>query len=468
MFPTLLLSAVLILSVSLRTSGQTTDRQMEPPLVAHNGETSTISKTGESRPQVSAHSPAEAKRLYKEGAKYGNGGLPKQAAEIFQRIIQLDPDYADAYYGLGHAYFDLGLWDKAADALHTLLKFIPNDDQGRKLLSRVEAMRQRERDSQPPQKNALTKPVTKQPVGTNVMPNIATPKIAHERSSSAQPQDSLDKPVTHQTVAANVAPADIAAAPGSEAASEKPALDKSLTTIYRVGVGDVLDVRLTDATTNVSTLFTVTPSGLLQHPNLPDPVPVAGLTVEDITAALQADLKRRALNETKVWVGVRDYSSHAVLVSGLVKEPGTKILRREAIPLYVVIADAQPLPEAAKLSLIRNRTNEVLSIDLTEIKEMDRLVLPGDVITVQPNVIQFFYVSGEVKSPGEKTFRRGLTLTQALMVAGGVTPKSKEARIAREDGNGFLVMTRYKLKDIETGKGRDPQIQPGDRITIVD
>lgn len=467
MFATVLLSAVLILSVSLRTSGQTTDRQIEP-LVAHNGETSTVSKTDEGRPQVSARSRAEAKRLYKEGAKYGNGGLPKQAAEIFKRAIQLDPDYADAYYGLGHAYFDLGLWDKAADALRTLLKFIPNDRQGRELLSRVETMRQRERDSSPPQKNAIT--VTKEPVSTNITPGIGTPKIA-ERSSSAQPQDSLTKPVPNQTVAAtvaaHVAPADIAAAPGSDA-SDKPEVDKSLTSIYRVGVGDVLDVRLTDATTNVSTLFTVTPSGLLQHPNLPDPLPVAGLTVEGITAALQADLKRRALNETKVWVGVRDYSSHAVLVSGLVKEPGTKILRREAIPLYVVIADAQPLPEAAKLSLIRNRTKEILSIDLTEIKEMDQLVLPGDVITVQPNVIQFFYVSGEVKSPGEKTFRRGLTLTQALMVAGGVTPRSKEARIAREDGNGFLVMTRYKLKDIETGKGRDPQIQPGDRITIVD
>jgi protein involved in polysaccharide export with SLBB domain len=133
----------------------------------------------------------------------------------------------------------------------------------------------------------------------------------------------------------------------------------------------------------------------------------------------------------------------------------------------VVIADAQPLPEAARLNLMRNRTNEFFSIDLTEPKEMNRLVLPGDVITVQPNVNQFFYVSGEVKSPGEKTFRRGLTLTQALMVAGGVTAKPKEARIAREDNSGFLVVTSYKLKEIESGKLRDPLIQAGDRITIV-
>jgi hypothetical protein len=54
------------------------------------------------------------------------------------------------------------------------------------------------------------------------------------------------------------------------------------------------------------------------------------------------------------------------------------------------------------------------------------------------------------------------------MIAGGVSPKSKEARLARDDGNGFLVVTRYKLKDIDSGKVRDPLLQPGDRITIVE
>jgi protein involved in polysaccharide export with SLBB domain len=228
-------------------------------------------------------------------------------------------------------------------------------------------------------------------------------------------------------------------------------------------------VRLTDATSNKSTLFTITPSGLLEHPDLPDPMPVAGLTIEEITAALAADLKRRAVTDNlKVWVGVREYGSHAILVSGLVKEPGTKIIRREAIPLYVVIADAQPLPEAARLTLARNQSNEFISIELTDTKQMNLLVLPGDVITLHPHEVQFFYVSGEVKAPGEKTFRRGLTLTQALMIAGGVSPKSKEARLARDDGNGFLVVTRYKLKDIDSGKVRDPLLQPGDRITIVE
>jgi protein involved in polysaccharide export with SLBB domain len=97
---------------------------------------------------------------------------------------------------------------------------------------------------------------------------------------------------------------------------------------------------------------------------------------------------------------------------------------------------------------------------------MNLLVRPGDVITLQPNPAQFFYVGGEVKSPGEKTFRRGLTLTQAIIAAGGLTGNSKEARLARDNGKGFLVVNRYKLRDIDSGKVPDPAIQPGDRITI--
>jgi polysaccharide export outer membrane protein len=166
-------------------------------------------------------------------------------------------------------------------------------------------------------------------------------------------------------------------------------------------------------------------------------------------------------------VGVRDYASHAILVSGLVKDSGTKILRREAIPLYVVVADAQPLPDAARVTVLRSETNETYEIDLGEPAGMNLLVRPGDVISLQANVTQFLYIGGEVKSPGEKTYRRGLTLTQAIIAAGGVTPKAKEARLGRDDGHGFLTVTKLKLKDIESGKVPDPVVRPGDRIMLV-
>ena len=243
----------------------------------------------------------------------------------------------------------------------------------------------------------------------------------------------------------------------------------ALTKLYRVGPGDVLDIRVNDSSTPQSTLFTITPAGLLEHPLLAEPLQVGGMSVEEISTAIEADLKRRALLENpKVSVGVRDYASHTILVSGLVKDAGTKILRREAIPLYVVIADAQPLPEAAKATVVRSESNQTYEIDLNEPSQMNLLVRPGDVITLHASTTQFLYIGGEVKSPGEKTYRRGLTLTQAIISAGGVTKKAKEARLGRDDGRGFLTVTNLKLKDIESGKIPDPLVRPGDRIMIVD
>jgi protein involved in polysaccharide export with SLBB domain len=154
-------------------------------------------------------------------------------------------------------------------------------------------------------------------------------------------------------------------------------------------------------------------------------------------------------------------------VSGLVQDPGTKILRREAIPLSVVVADAQPLPEAGRVTVVRNESNESFTVDLAQSAEMSMLIHPGDLITLQATPPQFFYVAGDVKAPGEKVFRSGLTLTQAIISAGGPTGKAKEARLSRDDGKGFLKETRYKLKEIASGKLLDPLIQPGDRITII-
>jgi protein involved in polysaccharide export with SLBB domain len=94
------------------------------------------------------------------------------------------------------------------------------------------------------------------------------------------------------------------------------------------------------------------------------------------------------------------------------------------------------------------------------------LVRPGDVINLLERPPQFFYVSGRVNSPGEKTFRRGLTLTQAIIAAGGLGKDAKKAQLARDNGHGFLIVTSYKLKDIQSGKMPDPAVQPGDRITI--
>lgn len=429
MIPTILASTLLIVCVSLPALSQTSNYKTGPPAAANHVEPPRTNSADIGRQPVSPQAKAEAKRLYKEGVKYGRSGLQKQAVETFLRAIEVNPEYPDAYYGLAYGYFELGEWEKARESLLELIKLNPKDVDGRALLARIEEAGQPESKIDPQE-------------------NTASARDEKGQAKGAQ-------------VAAN-------ATPNPVPSKESEGIDESLTKIYRVGAGDVLDVRITDAPSSQSTLFTVTPSGLLEHPNMHNPVAVAGLTIEEITTELQAELKRRGVQDTTVRVAIRDYGSHAILVSGLAKETGTKILRREAIPLFVVIADAQPLPEAARLILVRNQSNQSFTIDLTETNEMNRLVLPGDVITFHPSVAQFIYVGGEVKSPGEKTFRRGLTLMQAIITAGGATSGSKEAQVARDNGNGFLVVLKYKLKEINSGKLRDPLIQAGDRIMIVD
>lgn len=400
------------------------------------------------------HEPySESKRLYREGVKYALAGLYAQAVQIFQRVVKLDPQFADAHFALGHAYSDMGRWQNAIDSFERAVKLNPNDLEAQDRLNEARDMLARETGKKPEKKEISKTQPAPQPVAEQVSLNT---KSTAPVTSTPAPNTPAETPTnetkeTVETVKANAAANDLA-----------------LTKLYRVGPGDVLDVRTNDPSAPQSTLFTVTPAGLLEHPLLAEPLHVGGLSVEEIGSAIEADLKRRALSESpRVTVGVRDYASHTILVSGLVKDSGTKVLRREAIPLYVVVADAQPLPEAAKVTVVRSETNETYDIDLSEPSQMNLLVRAGDVVSLQANVTQFLYVGGEVKSPGEKTYRRGLTLTQAIIAAGGVTSKAKEARLGRDDGRGFLTVTRLKLKDIDSGKIADPMVRPGDRITIV-
>ena len=409
----LVLGSAVALSVVSPISAQVSNGQTRPRTLADPNQPIP---EGADLAVGSSEAKAEAKKVYKAGVEYGNAGLFTQAVELFSRAIRLRPDYADAYRSLGHAYFDLKDWDKSIESLERALELNPKDKDARKQLDLSRSMAESER-----------KESSKDP-GSSVTPTNAPPVSA---------------PTT------------------------TPTNDSALTKLYRVGPGDVLEIHLSDAASNNSTTFTITPTGLLEHPRLTEPIKGAGLTVDEISGHFESALKERApTSNVKVSVEVQDYVSHVIMISGLVKEPGPKILQREAIPLSVVVADAQALPEAGRVIVSRNETGQTFTADLSS-SDMNLFVRPGDVITVQPPVPQFFYVSGEVKAPGEKVFRRGMTLTQAIISAGGSLGTPREARVGRDDGKGFLVVTRYQLRDIDLGKVQDPVIQPGDRITVI-
>ena len=302
--------------------------------------------------------------------------------------------------------------------------------------------------------------VTIQPPSTAQIPSAPQPAVAEASAKASELERPLRKLTQPTSVAAN-APGIL---PGSKLPARTPVAP---TSAYNVGVGDVLDVRLLNLQTRESTLFTVMKNGTLEYPLLSGPVSVAGLTTDEIAYLLSSQIK--VIQGPKVTVSVRDYASHAVVISGAVDSPGRKILRREAMPLYTVLAEALPRPEASAATIVR-QGKEGEALPLNNQQAMATVVIPGDVIKISSanSATQFLYVGGEVASPGEKNFREGMTLTQALLSAGGASrPAKTVVRVARRNINGFLSTTEYVLSAIEQGKSPDPLLQPGDRLDVA-
>ena len=247
-----------------------------------------------------------------------------------------------------------------------------------------------------------------------------------------------------------------------------PSNQQALTEIYRVGPGDVLDVRLLNSTSSRSTLYTVFGGGLIDLPVAGGPISVAGMTPEEIQTHIAAELKRRAIEEgAQIAVGVRQYASHPVVVTGLVNNPGTKFLRREAVPLYVILAEAQLRPDAGRLFLMHSGSAGQY-LDLSDPLTLNFNVVSGDVITVSGRPQEFYYIAGRINYPGQKIFQPGITLLQAVLAAGGLVKQNDNSiEVSREGSEGRLITTRFNIKRIKSGKAEDPKLQPGDRIEVL-
>ncbi|HEV3471360.1 MAG TPA: polysaccharide biosynthesis/export family protein [Pyrinomonadaceae bacterium] len=310
------------------------------------------------------------------------------------------------------------------------------------------------------------------------VPPVGTAATNATSDAPAKPGAPPAVPVTNTSAGANASGGDHAPS-GNGSAPQPPVSNPGanplpppppLTSVYRIGVGDVLDIRLLNQPdSRQSTLFTVLSGGVIEYPLVRDPVSVAGMTAEEASAQLVAELRHRGVFERpQVRVSVREYASHAVIVSGLVNDPGTKILRREAVPLYVVVAESQPKPEAGRAVVISHATGKTTSVDLLDAAAMNLLVQAGDVVSLVVRPPEFFYVGGEISSPGQKSFHHGMTLTQAVLASGGVTSHAGgRVKVLRQGDDGRLVATEYNLKQIEGGAAPDPALQAGDRIEVL-
>ncbi len=229
---------------------------------------------------------SESKRLYSEGVKYALAGLFAQAAQLFQQAVRLDPQFADAHFALGHAYYDMGRWQNAIDSFKRAVELNPNDLEAQDRLEEAREMLAREtgkqakatptKSAEPAKPEPLRQPVAEK-ISLNAKPEA--PPVATTETSKSETNESSTK--VSSSTKANAAANDLA-----------------LTRLYCIGPGDVLDIRINDSPAPQSTLFTITPAGLLEHPLLAEPLNVGGLSVEEVGSSIEGDLKRRALMES--------------------------------------------------------------------------------------------------------------------------------------------------------------------------
>ncbi|MDT4969799.1 MAG: polysaccharide biosynthesis/export protein [Acidobacteriota bacterium] len=299
--------------------------------------------------------------------------------------------------------------------------------------------------------------------GQSTDTSTASASVVAPTDPAATTSDAPSKKVT--TVPNGASVAKTAATSGDATLTSDAA--NPLTNVYRVGVGDVLDIRLLNISTRESSLFSVMAGGILEYPLAGESIQVAGLTTDEIDERLTTRVK--LYEKPEIVVSVREFMSHSVIVSGLVNDPGTKVLRREAMPLYVVLAEAQLRPDAGRATIVR-ADGQTVTVNISAENAISTLVMPGDVITVTtapPPLPQFFYVGGQVNSPGQKDFHAGMTLTQAVLTSGGTTRfAGSKVKVSRQAADGKLVTTEYNLKQIESGKVPDPTLQSGDRLDI--
>jgi polysaccharide export outer membrane protein len=245
---------------------------------------------------------------------------------------------------------------------------------------------------------------------------------------------------------------------------------------YRIGPEDVLRIAVyghPDLTQTVA----VQADGSFVFPLL-GRVPAADLAPPELERKLVDLLGRDYIREPQVAVSVQQYRSKVVFVMGEVAHPGLYPLvgtRR----LVEVLAKAGPMTARAgsEVVIVRSRSaearpvlptevaaseaaaaGEVIRVDLRAIEagDLDKNValLPRDTVFVPaaPRV----FVSGRVPDPGGYPFAPGITVRQAVGLAGGSARSASRVRVLRE------VEGRAQ----EVAVGLDDLVQPGDTVVV--
>jgi polysaccharide export outer membrane protein len=252
---------------------------------------------------------------------------------------------------------------------------------------------------------------------------------------------------------------------------------------YRVGPGDVLEVEVYDDP-DLSGLVTVQHGGEISFPLLGE-IDVNGFTAREVRETLTRLLAKDYLVDPQVAVRVKEHRSQWITLVGEVQRPGKYFLQGSKSLLELLTEAGGFTPQASGEVLVSRQSGAETPVDgengggapvrvflspeqpPSQQKAALSLQLGnGDIVTATST--QFFYVSGEVKSPGSYPITPGLTVLKAVSVAGGLTKFGSKGKveILRKASQGEAKRIKVDLDDIESGKKPDVPLEAEDIIKV--
>ncbi len=241
-----------------------------------------------------------------------------------------------------------------------------------------------------------------------------------------------------------------------------------LARIYRVGPEDTLEIRLlNDPDTQPD--YRVSPGGYIFFPYIGN-IHVAGKTTNEIEDELKQRLKDGYFENPEVIVAVKEFKSHYVYLLGEGAR-GQIVLKREQVPLIEILAQAGVRPSVQRVTITRlgddSAQPSTLVVNLNSPQKYSVMVQHGDIIEVE-TLVERVFITGEVRQPTAQEYTPGMTLSQAIIQAGGPTEFAKRSKIEikRKAPDGSVTVLRADFDKILRGQSPDIELRPGDLIYV--
>ncbi|MHB0999894.1 MAG: SLBB domain-containing protein [Armatimonadota bacterium] len=243
---------------------------------------------------------------------------------------------------------------------------------------------------------------------------------------------------------------------------------------YVIKSGDTLHITVLDEA-DLTKNAVVDPQGNITLPMI-NQIKAAGLTTIQATEQIAAKLKQFIKNP-QVSVELVESAKIQVTVSGEVKSPGIITLSNGA-RLLDAITSADGYTQTADLSnvTISNTGNTAAStvIDLNKFLisgdvSVNVLVKNGDTIVIptkETAIIGTVSVLGAVRQGGQHNITNGMTLREAVMLAGGPTDLADLKNVTvRHEGTADIITIDYTKASAGEATS-NPALKPGDVIYV--